>query len=128
MPRLILQMSSPPGMTDAVVTSAPKRVSVSVMHVVSISSEPSAMGTSTRLDILKADVRKARLDEERKACDPDARNAAKTIRMATTMVWFGLNLFYVIEKILKTKWRRDAFIKEYERHVASETIAAERSC
>ncbi len=73
-------------MTDAVVTSAPKRVRVSVMHVVSISSDPSAMGTSTFFDILKADVRKARLDEERKACDPDARNAAKTILMAKTIV------------------------------------------
>jgi hypothetical protein len=38
-------------MTDAMVTSAPNRVNVSVMHVVSISSDPSAMGTRTRFDI-----------------------------------------------------------------------------
>ncbi len=93
MPLLILQTSSPPGMTEAVVTSAPKRVRVSVMHVVSISSDPSAMGTSTRFDILRADVWKnARLvdcGEDRKACDPlpNARNAATTIRMAKAMLF-----------------------------------------
>jgi hypothetical protein len=51
-PRLILQTSSPSGMTEATVTFAPKRVKVSVMHVVSISSDPSAIGTSTFFDIL----------------------------------------------------------------------------
>jgi hypothetical protein len=34
-------------LTDATTTSAPNRVSVSVMHVVSISSLSSAMGTRT---------------------------------------------------------------------------------
>ena len=46
-PRLILQRRYPPGLTDATTTSAPNRVSVSVMHVVSISSLSSAMGTRT---------------------------------------------------------------------------------
>ncbi len=74
-------------MTDAVVTSAPKRVRVSVIQVVSISSDPSAIGTSTRLDILRAEDVKARLAVvvlcERKPCDPlpNARNAARAIRM-----------------------------------------------
>ena len=45
MPRLIVHVSSP--VTDATVTLAPARTSVSVMQVVSISSEPSAIGTST---------------------------------------------------------------------------------
>ena len=92
MPRLILHTSCPSGITDAVVTSAPKRVSVSVMHVVSISSDPSAIGTSTRLDILRAEDVRARSvvvcggDEKKKPCDPlpNARTAAKTIRIAIT--------------------------------------------
>ena len=45
-PRLILHVNSP-GMTDATVTVAPHRVNVSVMQVVSISSLPSPIGTST---------------------------------------------------------------------------------
>jgi hypothetical protein len=49
MPRLIVQVKAPSFLTDAIVTSAPKRVSVSVMAVVSISSEPSAIGTKTFL-------------------------------------------------------------------------------
>lgn len=44
-PRLIVQRSEEE--TEATVTLAPNRVNVSVMHEVSISSEPSAMGTST---------------------------------------------------------------------------------
>lgn len=52
-PRDILHTSSPPGFTDATTTSAPNLVRVSVMHVVSISSLSSAMGTST---LLAADV------------------------------------------------------------------------
>ena len=39
--------SSRPGITDATVTVAPARTSVSVMHAVSISSLSSAIGTST---------------------------------------------------------------------------------
>ena len=39
----------------AMVTAAPNRVSVSVMHVVSISSLPLAIGTKTDLDILRDD-------------------------------------------------------------------------
>lgn len=44
------------GMTEAMVTWAPNRVKVSVMHVVSISSDPSAMGTKTRFVMLRAEV------------------------------------------------------------------------
>jgi hypothetical protein len=38
-------------MTEAMVTLAPNRVNVSVMHVVSISSDPSPMGTRTFFDM-----------------------------------------------------------------------------
>lgn len=41
-------------MTDATVTSAPHRVNVSVIQVVSISSLPSPMGTRIRLDMSRA--------------------------------------------------------------------------
>lgn len=47
MPRLIVHVKDPSFLTDAIVTSAPKRVNVSVIDVVSISSEPSAIGTNT---------------------------------------------------------------------------------
>ena len=103
MPRLILQMSWPSGMTEAVVTSAPKRVRVSVMQVVSISSDPSAIGTSTRLDILRAEDAKARLAVvvvlcERNPCDPlpNARNAARTILIAMSMA--------TKSRRIKSKW------------------------
>ena len=62
------------------------------MQVVSISSDPSAIGTSTRLDILRAEDAKARLAVvvvrcERNACDPlpNARNAARTILIAMSV-------------------------------------------
>jgi len=51
-------------MTDATVTSAPNLVNVSVMHVVSISSDPSAMGTKTFLDMARFVVVEAGLVEE----------------------------------------------------------------
>lgn len=47
-PRDILQTKSPSALTLATTTSAPNRARTSVMHVVSISSESSAMGTKTR--------------------------------------------------------------------------------
>lgn len=50
-------------LAEAIVTSAPARTSVSEMHVVSISSEPSAMGTKTRLAL----VVRARLEVNRSA-------------------------------------------------------------
>ena len=49
MPRLILHTNSS-FMTDATVTSAPNRVNVSVIQVVSTSSDPSPIGTRTLLD------------------------------------------------------------------------------
>ena len=65
-PRLILHKSSPSGFTDATTTSAPNRVSVSVMHVVSISSLSSAIGTRTRFADAAAVVDDIflRIDEE----------------------------------------------------------------
>ncbi len=47
-PRDILHTRSPSGLTLATTTSAPNLVRTSVMQVVSISSESSAMGTNTR--------------------------------------------------------------------------------
>ena len=65
-PRLILHKSSPSGLTDATTTSAPNRVSVSVMHVISISSLSSAIGTRTRFAAAPAvvDDMFLRIDEE----------------------------------------------------------------
>lgn len=74
-------------MTEATVTSAPQRVRVSVMQVVSISSLPSAIGTRTRLDISTADEDKEAEAEkkrgERGANDcvrvgANAKNAVRT--------------------------------------------------
>ena len=48
MPRDILQTRSPSGLTLATTTSAPNLVRTSVIQVVSISSESSAIGTNTR--------------------------------------------------------------------------------
>lgn len=50
MPRLILHTKLP-FITDATVTSAPNRVRVSVIQVVSTSSDPSPMGTRTFFDM-----------------------------------------------------------------------------
>ena len=60
MPRLILQTRGSTvldSMTDATHTLAPNRTKVSVIQVVSISSLPSAIGTSTRLGfVISRDV------------------------------------------------------------------------
>ena len=56
-PRLMVQTKLSPGMTDAIVTEAPNLVNVSVIHVVSISSLPSAIGTRTFFfDIFREEV------------------------------------------------------------------------
>ena len=52
-PRLMVQTKLSPGMTDAIVTEAPNLVNVSVIHVVSISSLPSAIGTRTFFDMFR---------------------------------------------------------------------------
>ena len=53
----LLMVHTRSGITDATTTLAPNRAKVSVIQVVSISSLPSAMGTSTRLvDILRYDA------------------------------------------------------------------------
>ena len=49
----MVHVKSPLGLTLAITTSAPKRASVSWMHVVSISSEPSEIGISTRFFMLE---------------------------------------------------------------------------
>ena len=53
----MVQTKLSPGMTDAIVTEAPNLVNVSVIHVVSISSLPSAIGTRTFFfDIFREEV------------------------------------------------------------------------
>src|SRR3972149_8388287 len=49
MPLDAVTCSSP---TDVIVTSAPARLKTSTIHAVSISSQPSAIGTSTFFDII----------------------------------------------------------------------------
>ena len=60
-PRDMVQVVEPEGLQDAKVTRAPKRVSTSVIHAVSISSEPSAMGTRI-LGAEKVDAELAEVD------------------------------------------------------------------
>ena len=63
------------GMTEATTTFAPARTRVSVMHAVSISSESSATGTSTRRTA--ASVMKG---------ESEARGATPSERLRTSVV------------------------------------------
>ena len=52
----MVQTKLSPGMTEAIVTEAPNLVNVSVIHVVSISSLPSAIGTRTFFDMFSEEL------------------------------------------------------------------------
>ena len=74
------------GMTEATITSAPARTRVSVMHAVSISSESSATGTSTRrtaASVMKAPLPRAKAPA---AASEGTRGATPSERLRTSVV------------------------------------------